>query len=74
MRLPLWFSRRFSAPDPRYGLGVILSFVALVVVQLWSLIAYLVVMARDRRREAQLEAATRGRITQSTARTTGLAA
>lgn len=49
-------------------------FVALVVVQLWSLIAYLVVMARDRRREAQLEAATRGRITQSTARTTGLAA
>ncbi len=32
MRLPLWFSRQFSASDPRYGLGVILSFVALVLV------------------------------------------
>lgn len=43
-------------------------------VYVWSLLAYAIVTASERAREARLEAATRGRITQSTARTTGLAA
>ncbi|MFM7231298.1 MAG: tetratricopeptide repeat protein [bacterium] len=70
--MPYSLTPRLSLPGSELPPQFLL--VALVVVQLWSLTAYLVVMARDRRREAQLEAASRGRITQSTARTTGLAA
>lgn len=47
---------------------------AIGMVYLWSLSAYVLVTSRERVREARLEAATRGRITQSTARATGLAA
>ena len=79
------FSRLLASPPPPFSLtprldlpiGDLVTWTlcgALVVVYAWSLAAYLIVTARERARLERLEAATRGRITQATARTTGLAA
>ncbi len=59
---------------PGDGVPPVLLLTGLVLVHVWSLAAYVIVTSRERAREARLEAATRGRITQSTARATGLAA
>jgi hypothetical protein len=48
--------------------------VGLLVVYAFSLVGYFVVVSRERARESQLAAATRGRITQSTRRPSNLAA
>jgi uncharacterized membrane protein affecting hemolysin expression len=46
----------------------------LIVVYAWSLSAYFLVIKTERAREAQLDAAGHGRITQSTRRQSNLAA
>ena len=48
--------------------------VGLLVVYTWSLAGYFVVVSLERARDSQLEAASRGRITQSTRRQNTLAA
>ena len=69
---PYSLTPRLDLPGDTLPPWFLMSGIALVY--LWSLLAYVVVTSRERAREARLEAATRGRITQSTARTTGLAA
>jgi len=70
--MPFAVTPRLSIPGA--DLPVELVMLGLVVVYAWSLAAYALVMTLERAREAQLEAATHGRLAQATRRQNTLAA
>jgi tetratricopeptide (TPR) repeat protein len=77
-RLAFGFEPPFSMTprlsQPGGDVPVALLMVGLLAVYTWSLVGYFVVVARERGRESQLAAATRGRLTQSTRHQSNLAA
>src|SRR5262249_45382091 len=70
--LPFAVMPRLTIPGSE--LPHVFVLLALAGVYAWSLLAYGVVMTVDRQREAQLEAAAHGRITQASRRQSSLAA
>jgi tetratricopeptide (TPR) repeat protein len=68
------FSMTPRLAQPGGEVPAVLVMVGLLVVYAFSLVGYFVVVSRERARESQLAAATRGRITQSTRRPSNLAA
>jgi tetratricopeptide (TPR) repeat protein len=69
---PFSMTPRLSQPGGE--VPAVLLMVGLLVVYSFSLVGYFVVVSRERARDAQLHANTRGRITQSTRRSSNLAA
>lgn len=69
---PFSLAPRLTLPGSEVPASVLVTL--LVAVYAWSLTAYFVVVSHERQREAQLDAAGRGRITQSTRRQSNLAA
>jgi len=70
--MPFAVTPRLSIPGADLPLELVM--LGLVVVYAWSLAAYALVMTLERAREAQLEAATHGRLAQATRRQNTLAA
>jgi tetratricopeptide (TPR) repeat protein len=69
---PFSMTPRLSQPGGDVPAALLL--VGLVVVYACSLVGYFVVVSRERTRDSQLDAASRGRVTQSTRRSSNLAA
>ncbi len=69
---PFSLAPRLTLPGSEVPASVLVGL--LVAVYAWSLCAYFVVVSHERQREAQLDSAGRGRITQSTRRQPNLAA
>ncbi|MCE9628153.1 MAG: hypothetical protein K8R56_09585, partial [Candidatus Eisenbacteria bacterium] len=69
---PFSLAPRLTLPGSEVPASVLVAL--LVAVYAWSLGAYFVVVSHERQREAQLDSAGRGRITQSTRRQPNLAA
>lgn len=69
---PFSLTPRLTLPGGDIPPGVLITL--LIVVYAWSLSAYFIVVSRERAREAKLDAASHGRLTQSTRRQPNLAA